>query len=139
MSRYRSAAMPQLRVQINCSEGGRTRQSEKDACDVNKIIKRFVKTGVIEHLNRRIPAYGDLTALSLQDALNLQIEATESFMALPAAVRKRFGHEPLAFLSFVEDPANADEMVELGLATKKVQAEKPVDKSEAPPKAEGHS
>jgi len=37
------------------------------------------------------------------------------FNDLPSSIRSRFGNDPAAFLDFVQDENNADEMVKLGL------------------------
>jgi len=36
-----------------------TRQSFKDECDVNLIVKRYTETGMINHIPRSTPQYGD--------------------------------------------------------------------------------
>jgi len=36
-----------------------TRQSFKDECDVNQIVKRYTETGMINHIPRTTPQYGD--------------------------------------------------------------------------------
>jgi len=36
-----------------------TRQSFKDECDVNLIVKRYTETGMINHIPRTNPQYGD--------------------------------------------------------------------------------
>ena len=36
-----------------------TRQSFKDECDVNQIVKRYTETGMINHIPRSTPQYGD--------------------------------------------------------------------------------
>jgi len=36
-----------------------TRQSFKDECDVNLIVKRYTETGMINHIPRTKPQYGD--------------------------------------------------------------------------------
>jgi len=36
-----------------------TRQSFKDECDVNQIVKRYTETGMINHIPRTPPQYGD--------------------------------------------------------------------------------
>jgi len=36
-----------------------TRQSFKDECDVNLIVKRYTETGMINHIPRTTPQYGD--------------------------------------------------------------------------------
>ena len=91
----------------------------KDA-DINNIMKRYERTGLLDHVNQYQGDYGDYTNVPVDyhDALNFVRNSQEMFMTLPAAVRARFDNDPGAFLKFVEDPANADAMVEMGLATK---------------------
>lgn len=93
----------------------RTKQSFKDECDINNIMRKFVRTGVVSHVNRFGARYGFAPALEYRDALHIVAEAQLMFAALPAKVRKRFGGDPEEFLAFVQDPANTDEARELGL------------------------
>lgn len=97
-----------------------TKQEFKDQCNINKIIKEFTITGQISHISAKAAqgAFLDLPAdLDYQTSLNVMIRAEEAFMALPAAIRDRFGHDPAQFLGFVADPANADELIRLGIRT----------------------
>jgi len=41
------------------SQPSLTRQSFKDECDVNQIVKRYTETGMINHIPRTNPQYGD--------------------------------------------------------------------------------
>jgi len=41
------------------SQPSLTRQSFKDECDVNQIVKRYTETGMINHIPRTTPQYGD--------------------------------------------------------------------------------
>lgn len=101
-----------------------TCQSFKDECDVNRIVSSFEKTGVIPHGNTSSPMYGDFsTSFDYKEALELVMHAEESFASLPANVRLRFQNDPAAFLDFVNDPANSDELVKLGLAFKPSEGE----------------
>lgn len=96
-----------------------TKQSFKEECDINNIVKRFELTGVIDHLNQkaREGVYTDLPdPLDFQGALELVREAQDAFNSLPADIRARFQNDPEAFLSFTSDPSNQDEMIKLGLA-----------------------
>lgn len=104
-----------------------THQAHKDECDVNRIMAKWQKTGVLEHRNTYQGNYGDFTNLPMdyQESLNAVIAAEEMFSSLPGKVRKRFGNDPANFLEFVQDPSNRDEMIELGLA--KRTAEGPSD------------
>lgn len=109
-----------------------TRESFKDECDVNNILRRFEKTGVVEHVRQTGGRYGDFTgAVTYHEALNQVLRAEEMFMSLPAKIRARFSNDPGEFLVFVEDPANADELVQLGLVRPA-----PVDPSSTPSDSE---
>lgn len=93
-----------------------TKQSFREAADINGIVRRFGLTGQLPVGNGRIPMTGDFaSAPDFQTSMNLVIQARQAFEALPAKWRERFGHDPANFLSFVEDPKNRDEAVKLGL------------------------
>lgn len=93
-----------------------TKQSFKDECDINYIVAKFAKTGVLDHEALVKPKFGDFLGVTdYQTALNQVIEAEEAFDALPAKVRSRFKNQPVEFLEFCSDEKNYDEMVELGL------------------------
>lgn len=96
----------------------RTQQHFKEECDVNLIMKRFERTGILDHLNQYQGRYGDFLDVpqDYQSAVNQVIAAQDMFMTLPGAVRALFENDPGKFLEFVDDPANAGRMVELGLA-----------------------
>lgn len=113
----------------------RTQQQFKEQCDVNEIMKRFERTGMLDHLNTFQGNYGDFLDVpqSFHDAVNQVLSAQDMFMTIPARVRAEFNNDPGEFLAFVSDPANADRMVELGLATRPVVVEEPdVASREAP-------
>lgn len=99
----------------------RTIQSAKADADINVIVKRFGITGQMP-ASVRLPSYGDFSGVSdFQTAMNVVRSAEESFLELPASVRKRFGNNPQAFLEFCSDEANIDEMRKMGLANPKVE------------------
>lgn len=97
-----------------------TRQSEMEACDIHNILKQFSQTG-FEQLVREKAAqgqYADLTSLpDYQEALNTVLDAQAAFAALPSQIRDRFRNDPEHFIEFLQDPANQDEAIRLGLAT----------------------
>ncbi len=107
---------------------GRTEQSHKDECDINFIVKRFEKTGVITHRNNNQGSYGIATGIEFQESMDLVVEAQNMFDELPAALRRRFGHDPALFLDYVQDEKNTDEMVKLGLARAKKLPEQKIQK-----------
>lgn len=94
-----------------------TEQHHKDECDIHKILRRYDKQGLITHVNQAKAKYGDYSEVNeYQEALNLVIQAKADFMALPSQIRSRFANDPGVFLEFATNPANADELVKLGLA-----------------------
>lgn len=104
------------RVQHDFSAGGRTRQEFRDECDVNILMKRYQRTGVLPG-DPASMRYGDFSSLpDFMEAMNTVARANEAFAALPAHVRKRFGNDPGEYVDFVADPKNIDEVRKLGLA-----------------------
>lgn len=105
------------RVRFRTVGPSRTHQAAKRECDINKIMERWQKTGVMTHLNKYEGRYGDFADVQdYQTSMNQVLEADAMFMSLPAKVRARFGNDPAAFLEFATDPENSDELVKLGLA-----------------------
>ncbi|WNK12921.1 MAG: internal scaffolding protein [Microvirus sp.] len=95
-----------------------TEQGHKDECDVNNIIKKYDRTGLINHVSRFEAMYGDVGSLEFREALDLQIRVGQNFNELPSEIRKRFNNDPASFLAFLENPKNNAEAVELGLRNK---------------------
>lgn len=97
-----------------------TKQSEKDRCDINKIMSRYDKTGLITHVASGRQFYGDFTQINeYQQNLDMVIAAQNAFAEMPSEIRKRFGNDPGEFFEFVTNPKNEDELVKLGLANPK--------------------
>jgi len=106
---------PHLKISISFPEKGRTKQSFKDECDINNIMARYLKTGVLDYTNKREGSYGDATSLDFQSSMDLVARAKSSFSQLPAKLRARFNNNPGELLAFTEDADNYDEAVKLGL------------------------
>ena len=88
-----------------------------DECDINNIMRQYEQTGLIAHVNQYEGNYGDFTdVVDYRTACDVVIRANEMFETLPSGVRARFQNDPSTFLAFVDDPANADALVEMGLA-----------------------
>jgi len=105
------------RVTTNFKEPSLTKQSFKDQCNINTIMANYKNTGVINHVNKSQPNYGNfLAAADFQTYQNKILEAQDAFNSIPAEIRSQFGNDPALFLDFAQDPANLEEMRELGLA-----------------------
>lgn len=101
-----------------------TQQQFRDEADINYIISMYDSTGVMPTYHGdgqpAQPMFGDFAELpdNAQDVYNQMLAAKADFDNLPLDVRKRFDYDPAAFLAFVDDPNNLDELVAMGLATK---------------------
>lgn len=136
MAKFRSAYSPRVRVDLSfLDEEGQplptlTQQHAKAECDINNILRQYDRTGVITHVAKAAGQYGDFTAVNeYQESLNMVIAAQEAFMELPSGIRKQFANDPGAFFEFATDPANADQMVALGLANPPQVVAEPVVKA----------
>lgn len=107
---------PGRRVQKHFTKPSMTQQNMRDECNINNIMERYQKTGVVEHLNTREPKYGDFTNVpDYQSALNMVIDAENLFMSIPAKIRKEFDNDPLKFVEFANNPENDQQLIEWGL------------------------
>lgn len=93
-----------------------TEQSHTKHCDIRNILSRFMRDGVIEHVNEREPQYTDVSVCpDYHGALEIVRATEEMFSSLPAELRDRFANDAGMYLAWINDPANAEEAVELGL------------------------
>lgn len=111
------------RVRVDASKDGRTHQSMKQECDINQIMERHRVTGMVTHVNNGQPRYGDFSNLGdYQEALYTMKRAEEAFMTLDAHVRRKFSNDPQELIDFLDNPANDQEAIELGLKVAGEQA-----------------
>lgn len=102
---------------LACDEAeDRTQQSGAEDADINVMLRRFHITGEMPEAPGAAPYYGDFSGIgTYQEALAAISDAEETFMQLPADVRKRFSNDPGELISFIEDARNLPEAVALGL------------------------
>lgn len=104
------------RIQITFpKDEGRTKQSMRDECDINKIMAKYQKTGAIAHVNKHSADYGFATGDDFATAMLTCTKAQEMFDDLPSKIRNRFANDPEQFLNFVQDEDNKKEGQDLGL------------------------
>jgi len=117
MPTIRSAYDAHERQSIDYSEEEKkTKQEAAAECDINNIMARYEKTGLIDHVNQHKGEYGDYTNVQdFQTSVEQISKAQEMFLSIPAAIRSRFDNSPALFLEFVSDPENEHEMREIGL------------------------
>lgn len=100
---------------LKCEDETLAKQSFAEEVDINTIVRRFGLTGELPQ-NVRIPVSGDFTDVQdFHSAMNAVRLAQESFDAMPADVRTRFGNDPEKFVAFCLDDKNRAEAERLGL------------------------
>lgn len=125
------------KIAVTCG-GGRTQQHQKDEADINQILRRFQRTGLVNHLAKGTPQYGDFSNVTDYQTAVAQVEAAhEAFMALPSNIRREFNNDPGELVRFMDDEGNLDRARELGLVPKKATAPQPVAQSEPGPEEPG--
>lgn len=97
-----------------------TKQSFANEVDINQIVARFSKTGLLPTFNGQ-PFYGDVSEIGdFQEAMNVVASANELFNQYPAEIRERFGNDAGQLIEFLSDENNRDEAIALGLVVKPV-------------------
>lgn len=100
---------------------GKTKQEFKDQCQIQSILNKYQKTGMVTHLAKHHAQYGDFSNISdFQSAMSAVANAVDTFESLPSSIRKRFNNDPRSLLGFIEDSSNYEEAVKLGLIEKKL-------------------
>ncbi len=136
MATIRKPYGPRFPVRISFPLPSLAQQQFKAETDINTIMHRFEKTGIIEHFNEHNGRYGDFSNVqSYQASLNQVMAAQDAFMSLPAGIRKRFDNDPEEFLAFATDPVNDEEMFDLGLKKRPPEAVAAPPEAEPPPEA----
>lgn len=98
------------------TDKSRTHQSFSDAADINTILEKWRTTGFVNQVNLNRAVYADFSSTEDYFQSHLAIKAAEEvFAALPARVRARVDNNPWELVDFVADPANDEELRELGL------------------------
>ncbi len=96
-----------------------TQQHFKDECDINKIIERFTRTGLLPQYPGEDMQFGDYTtSVDYHEAMTIIVQAQQQFEALPSSVRDKFDNSPAKMLNFVSKKENIEESVKLGLLNK---------------------
>lgn len=108
-----------LDVGLLCDDPSLTKQADAAACDINKIMAKYERSGLLLHVNQNQAMYADVSSVpDYQGALEIVRKADDMFASLPAEIRAKFDNDPAEYLRFVSDPANKDTMDKLGMLAK---------------------
>ncbi len=109
---------------IDCTVAGpsKTRQEFRDECDINWLMERFARTGILVDpslVGKREAAFGDFSgAQDFTENQDRLVAAANAFDTLPGVVRERFNQDPARVLEFLADESNREEAISLGFIEK---------------------
>lgn len=116
---------------LHATEGGGeqlTKQADKEACDINIIVKSYGTSNQFANVNPIPPRYQDNTAVvDLITARNEWNAAVEQFESLPANVRALADNDPIKFIQMLGDKENVEAFKKMGLP---FEEEKPTPATE---------
>lgn len=110
-----------VRIQYRNIQPSKTDNSQAKACDVNEITNRYIKANGKRRFENYMHqqhsgTYSDIIqATSLMEAFEIVQTAQEMFDHLPATARDKFKNDPLHLEQWLQDPANAEEAISMGL------------------------
>lgn len=106
-----------IKVTQTFPKKGLTEQHHKESCDIHHIMKKYIRTGVLEHTRQYEGQYMNMA--SAPDFYNAQIilaNARSMFETIPAEIRADFKNDPALFLEFIQDENNRDKIIEYGFS-----------------------
>lgn len=118
---------------VEFTEPSITEQSHRSECNINSIMSRFMRTGVLgSDTQAREMFFGDFSDVgSFHDVQNIMADAREKFTSLPANIREAFGNDISKFLDALRDRSQIGKLLDLGLikqvASDVATAENPVN------------
>lgn len=108
------------RVQLDFEDTiSKTEQHHLESCNMQFIMSRAQKTGMIDHIRNDQPRYVDLVdKVDYLESMKVIAEANSVFESLPAKIRERFENRAENFLEYIQEEENVQK-----LAKENVQVE----------------
>lgn len=101
----------------------RTQQHFKEEADINNIMRRYAKTGILTdpaHVSNRKPSFADFTMQPAYQEMQNQIAfVVQEFEKLPADQRLQFGNSPENYLAYITE--DKERAIKEGLIQKEEQ------------------
>ena len=101
-----------------------TQQQFKAECDVNNILAKYKRTGMLTHIQKHQGNFGDFSSIEdYQTSLGKLMQAQQSFESLPSELRAKFDNDPAKLIAYLSDEKNNAEAVKLGLKLERKEPE----------------
>ena len=111
---FRTAYSPPLDVSTSFS-ASLTEQSHLESTDINKIFHASKHSPELL-IPESPPTFGDFSNVAdFTEMQNRVADAISGFEALPAETRAFFEHKPANLVEFMNDPANVQDAIDMGL------------------------
>lgn len=97
-----------LETGLVCLDPTRTQQQFKEEADINTIVRRFGITGQLPQtaMPPLLDDFGSDEIFDFQSAMNMIVQAKNSFAAMSAEVRDAFHHDPQRFVAHLDSVVN---------------------------------
>lgn len=117
---HREERLEELRLN-GVTDAVQTEQHHKEDADINVLMERMGVTNrdPLPNVPLSLTAEEFPEGLDLRTVLDLERQATDYFRQLPADLRKRFDNDKAKLWAFLQDEANDEEAIRLGLLHKK--------------------
>lgn len=92
------------------NDEGKTIQEQAAATDINYILERYNRTGLISHVNKHEAQYGEFKEFDFQRNQNMIAQLTQTFEELPANVRRDFDDKVENFAEYIASQENIEDM-----------------------------
>lgn len=95
----------------------KTQQHQFEQSDINALVARFTRAGM-SPAGKPAGNFLDLVTAPLDNLLDAELllkQAHESFMGLPSATRMAFGNNAPAMVTWLQNPQNHPQAVQMGL------------------------
>lgn len=108
---------PRTKTSIDFDPAGNmTEQSHREELNINNILAKFQRTGVVDHVKEHGPQYADVPAIDYREAMEIVTSSNSMFNELPARARAYFDNDPAKFLESVQNPdTDLNKLHEIGL------------------------
>lgn len=106
------------RHSITFNKPSLTEKSHAAQTNIQNIMAKYERTGVIEHSRQYQGTYGDFANLpTFQRAQQIIADASTMFESIPATIRADFNNRPEQFLDFIQNPENREQIESYGFTT----------------------
>ena len=112
-TRFQTAYGPRIRVPAPVTGISMTEQHHKKSCDINSIVAKYQKTGLVDHINKHQAKYGDVSGYNYKTAQDLVAEQKTIFYELPSQVRAEFENDPANYLDLMQTDEGLETLGEM--------------------------